>query len=115
MSDKMSIDKEEHCQEHSEESVASTPDNGPEPTPTPQDTQPVKRKGGRKPVRKFSSSDEAEEGQPGFWRVLQYSSRVASRRTCEATHPQPPGIPCRAYGYMHMPRHIDEGACNDTG
>jgi hypothetical protein len=50
MSDKMSIDKQEHSQEHSEESVASTPDNGAEPMAAPQDTQPVKRKGGRKPV-----------------------------------------------------------------
>ena len=50
MSDKMSIDKQEQHQEHSDESVASTPENGGEPTPAPQDTQPVKRKGGRKPV-----------------------------------------------------------------
>ncbi|RWA09186.1 hypothetical protein EKO27_g5919 [Xylaria grammica] len=50
MSDRMSIDKQEQSQEHSEESVASTPDNGGEPTPAPPDAQPVKRKGGRKPL-----------------------------------------------------------------
>ncbi|KAI0481860.1 hypothetical protein F4859DRAFT_503558 [Xylaria cf. heliscus] len=59
MSDKMSIDKEEQCQEHSEESVASTPDNGAEPTPAPQDTQPVKRKGGRKPI--YATSEERKQ------------------------------------------------------
>lgn len=64
MSDKMSIDKEEQCQEHSDESLASTPDNGAEPTPAPQDAQPVKRKGGRKPVREFSSYHGVSEG-PG--------------------------------------------------
>lgn len=62
MSDKMSIDKEEQCQDHSEESVASTPDNGVEPTPAPQDAQPVKRKGGRKPVREIPSYDAENEG-----------------------------------------------------
>lgn len=62
MSDKMSIDKEEHCQENSEESVASSPENGAEPTPAPQDAQPVKRKGGRKPVGEFLLNHEKSEG-----------------------------------------------------
>ncbi|KAI0390174.1 hypothetical protein F5Y17DRAFT_472121 [Xylariaceae sp. FL0594] len=55
----MSIDKHEHSQEHSEESVASTPDHGAEPTATPQDTQPVKRKGGRKPI--YATSEERKQ------------------------------------------------------
>ncbi|KAI0548088.1 hypothetical protein F4679DRAFT_596990 [Xylaria curta] len=55
----MSIDKEEQCQEHSDESVASTPDNGVEPTPAPQDAQPVKRKGGRKPI--YATSEERKQ------------------------------------------------------
>ncbi|KAI1187431.1 hypothetical protein F5B17DRAFT_320697 [Nemania serpens] len=59
MPDKMSIDKEEQCQENSEESMASTPDNGAEPTPAPQDTQPVKRKGGRKPI--YATSEERKQ------------------------------------------------------
>ncbi|KAF2963342.1 hypothetical protein GQX73_g10228 [Xylaria multiplex] len=59
MSDKMSIDKQEHSQEHSEESAASTPDNGTEPTPAPQDAQPVKRKGGRKPI--YATSEERKQ------------------------------------------------------
>ncbi|KAI1175828.1 hypothetical protein F4777DRAFT_297858 [Nemania sp. FL0916] len=59
MPDAMSIDKEEQCQENSEESVASTPDNGGEPTPAPQDAQPVKRKGGRKPI--YATSEERKQ------------------------------------------------------
>ncbi|KAI1422842.1 hypothetical protein F5Y12DRAFT_799090 [Xylaria sp. FL1777] len=59
MSDKMSIDKQEQSQEHSDESVASTPDNGGEPTLAPQDTQPVKRKGGRKPI--YATSEERKQ------------------------------------------------------
>ncbi|KAI0874335.1 hypothetical protein GGS24DRAFT_490050 [Hypoxylon argillaceum] len=55
----MSIDKEEHCQENSEESVASSPENGAEPTPAPQDAQPVKRKGGRKPI--YATSEERKQ------------------------------------------------------
>ncbi|KAJ8120956.1 hypothetical protein ONZ43_g2474 [Nemania bipapillata] len=55
----MSIDKEEHCQENSEESVASSPENGTEPTPAPQDAQPVKRKGGRKPI--YATSEERKQ------------------------------------------------------
>ncbi|TGJ83396.1 hypothetical protein E0Z10_g5370 [Xylaria hypoxylon] len=59
MSDKMSIDKHEQSQEQSDESVASTPDNGGEPTPAPQDAQPVKRKGGRKPI--YATSEERKQ------------------------------------------------------
>ncbi|KAJ3556113.1 hypothetical protein NPX13_g10208 [Xylaria arbuscula] len=55
----MSIDKQEQQQEHSDESVASTPDGGGEPTPAPQDTQPVKRKGGRKPI--YATSEERKQ------------------------------------------------------
>ncbi|KAI0406670.1 hypothetical protein F4802DRAFT_90274 [Xylaria palmicola] len=59
MSDKMSIDKEEQCQDHSDMSAASTPDNAAEPTPAPQDAQPVKRKGGRKPI--YATSEERKQ------------------------------------------------------
>ncbi|KAI2637553.1 hypothetical protein GGS21DRAFT_512056 [Xylaria nigripes] len=59
MSDKMSIDKQEQSREHSEESVASTSDNGAEPAPAAQDTQPVKRKGGRKPI--YATSEERKQ------------------------------------------------------
>ncbi|KAI0201431.1 hypothetical protein F4808DRAFT_126660 [Astrocystis sublimbata] len=61
MPDKMSIDKEDQCQEQqqSDESVVSTPDNGGEPTPAPQDAQPVKRKGGRKPI--YATSEERKQ------------------------------------------------------
>ncbi|KAI0527751.1 hypothetical protein F5B22DRAFT_632357 [Xylaria bambusicola] len=55
----MSIDKQEQSQEHSDDSVASTPENGGEPTPAPQDTQPVKRKGGRKPI--YATSEERKQ------------------------------------------------------
>jgi hypothetical protein len=62
MSDKMSIDKNENSQEHSDESAASTPDNGAEHTAALQDTQPVKRKGGRKPVSEFLYHRKGERG-----------------------------------------------------
>ncbi|KAI1261178.1 hypothetical protein F5Y18DRAFT_431484 [Xylariaceae sp. FL1019] len=57
----MSIDKKEESQERSEESVASTPDtgNGPDPSAAQQDTQPVKRKGGRKPI--YATSEERKQ------------------------------------------------------
>ncbi|KAI1434355.1 hypothetical protein GGR50DRAFT_695153 [Xylaria sp. CBS 124048] len=55
----MSIDKQEKSREHSEESVASTSDNGAEPAPAAQDTQPVKRKGGRKPI--YATSEERKQ------------------------------------------------------
>ncbi|KAI3336368.1 hypothetical protein HD806DRAFT_3448 [Xylariaceae sp. AK1471] len=59
MSDKMSIDKQDNSQEQSEESAASTPENGTEPTAAPQDAQPVKRKGGRKPI--YATSEERKQ------------------------------------------------------
>ncbi|KAI1321275.1 hypothetical protein F5Y16DRAFT_413783 [Xylariaceae sp. FL0255] len=58
MSDKMSIDKKEHSREQSEDSVISTPENGPEPS-AQQDAQPVKRKGGRKPI--YATSEERKQ------------------------------------------------------
>ena len=46
----MSIDKQEQSKDNTdEESPASTPDNEAGPS-APQETQPAKRKGGRKPV-----------------------------------------------------------------
>jgi hypothetical protein len=56
----MSIDKLENSREHSEDSGASTPpENGTEPTAAPQDAQPVKRKGGRKPI--YATSEERKQ------------------------------------------------------
>ncbi|KAI1828306.1 hypothetical protein F4861DRAFT_535268 [Xylaria intraflava] len=55
----MSIDKQEKSREVSEESVASTSDNGAEPTPAAPDAQPVKRKGGRKPI--YATSEERKQ------------------------------------------------------
>ncbi|KAI1337908.1 hypothetical protein F5Y15DRAFT_137899 [Xylariaceae sp. FL0016] len=61
MSDKMSIDKKEHSQEHSEESLVSSPDGGTEAPAhqETQETQPVKRKGGRKPI--YATSEERKQ------------------------------------------------------
>ncbi|KAI0145367.1 hypothetical protein GGR57DRAFT_301183 [Xylariaceae sp. FL1272] len=61
MSDKMSIDKKEESQERSEDSVASTPEtgNGPDPSTVQPDAQPVKRKGGRKPI--YATSEERKQ------------------------------------------------------
>ncbi|KAI1640982.1 hypothetical protein F4809DRAFT_637114 [Biscogniauxia mediterranea] len=56
--DKMSIDKKEHSKEDSEESLASTPDNENGPS-VPQENQPVKRKGGRKPI--YATSEERKQ------------------------------------------------------
>ncbi len=55
MADTMSIDKTDPIKEDSEDSMGSSPE-GEEAPPTnrnnnPQETQPPKRKGGRKPVR----------------------------------------------------------------
>ncbi|CAJ2510207.1 Uu.00g061070.m01.CDS01 [Anthostomella pinea] len=54
----MSIDKQEHSQEHSEESVASSPENETGPS-VPPESQPVKRKGGRKPI--YATSEERKQ------------------------------------------------------
>ncbi|KAI0480224.1 hypothetical protein GGR56DRAFT_625119 [Xylariaceae sp. FL0804] len=62
MSDNMSIDKKEPSQEHSEESQASSPVEGQEPPAQQlgtQEAQPVKRKGGRKPI--YATSEERKQ------------------------------------------------------
>lgn len=53
MSDNMSIDQKDPSQEENTpvDSKASSPDH--EDSPAPPDAQPVKRKGGRKPVRRM--------------------------------------------------------------
>lgn len=60
MSDKMSIDKKEPSKDNSEdESLASSPENEPGPSSAPQETQPAKRKGGRKPI--YATSEERKQ------------------------------------------------------
>ncbi|KAI0024617.1 hypothetical protein F4780DRAFT_545456 [Xylariomycetidae sp. FL0641] len=58
MSDKMSIDKKENSQEDQDESLVSSPENENGPS-VPQETQPVKRKGGRKPI--YATSEERKQ------------------------------------------------------
>jgi hypothetical protein len=50
MSDKMSIDKKDSCKEHSEEEPSDSSPENEAGASAPQETQPAKRKGGRKPV-----------------------------------------------------------------
>lgn len=51
MSENMSIDKKEPTKDGSEESVPSSPENeAADRSSAPQESQPAKRKGGRKPV-----------------------------------------------------------------
>ena len=51
MSENMSIDKKEPTKDGSEESVPSSPENETaDRSSAPQENQPAKRKGGRKPV-----------------------------------------------------------------
>lgn len=56
MSDNMSIDKKEPTKDGSEESIASSPENEPDRSSAPQENQPAKRKGGRKPVSQIVPS-----------------------------------------------------------
>lgn len=50
MSDKMSIDKKDPTKDDSDDSGTSSPEND-SAQAAPQESQPAKRKGGRKPVR----------------------------------------------------------------
>ncbi len=56
MSDSMSIDKKDPTKDGSEESIASSPENEHEldPSSAAPESQPAKRKGGRKPVSQTS-------------------------------------------------------------
>ncbi|ORY69734.1 uncharacterized protein BCR38DRAFT_332604 [Pseudomassariella vexata] len=59
MSDKMSIDKKDPSKDKSDdESLESSPENEPGPT-APQENQPAKRKGGRKPI--YATSEERKQ------------------------------------------------------
>lgn len=57
MSDSMSIDKKEPTRDGSEDgSIVSSPELEPDPSSAPQESQPAKRKGGRKPVSQTVAS-----------------------------------------------------------
>lgn len=56
MSDNMSIDKKEPARDGSEDgSIVSSPEIEIDPSSAPQENQPAKRKGGRKPVSQVVS------------------------------------------------------------
>ncbi|KAK7753508.1 hypothetical protein SLS62_004583 [Diatrype stigma] len=60
MSDSMSIDKKEPTRDGSEDgSIVSSPELEPDPSSAPQESQPAKRKGGRKPI--YATSEERKQ------------------------------------------------------